>query len=404
MSGLACCWPPSLDTGSGALEIGLSPVVGGLPGEFLKVGPGGLLDQSALPTPAIVIGAPVSGGVAGDVLFVGATGLLAQAAGFRFDAAAQNFSIPGRWLVRADQETVDWRGSGGAVHLITNVHTEANGFGDPEPCQVYEWGWNFDGIDPLYGGWDFTCRSYLRLGADGTQYDKVQTWALQHVTAAPTLIHDVISVIANQRTGFVHLALGADELLWSLPGNPAALGQLGNDVTINVGGVHCITYGARALQQNNSAGTNSERLVMLTTSSLDATLNVLELAAGENIARVEVLKNVALNAALHLNAVDALSGVYFADGATGNVAQTANFTMDAGASRLNIPKYLNTPGEMVLQTGTVDNVKVTGNGINILPGGWLQMPKTAIVPLGALARFKFMDETGAVFYVTGQAA
>jgi hypothetical protein len=43
-------------------------------------------------------------------------------------------------------------------------------------------------------------------------------------------------------------------------------------------------------------------------------------------------------------------------------------------------------------------------GLSAPAAAIFKMTKTAIVPIGALARFKVQDETGAVFYLTGQAA
>lgn len=75
---IGCCWPPEPAGGAGSLQIGFTPVAGGTPGEILKVGAGGLLDQSVIPVAPVTIGGPVTGGTPNTALFIDAAGHLAQ--------------------------------------------------------------------------------------------------------------------------------------------------------------------------------------------------------------------------------------------------------------------------------------------------------------------------------------
>jgi hypothetical protein len=133
MSGLACCWPPSADGGGGALEIGLTPVVGGIAGEVLKVGPGGLLDQVLLPVAPVAIDGPVVGGTAPAVLFVGAGNVLAQdPTHFSYSPASREFDLR-HALQSFHPTTVDGDNGVSFMRVFPDV--------DPGPSQFPAFSW-----------------------------------------------------------------------------------------------------------------------------------------------------------------------------------------------------------------------------------------------------------------------
>jgi hypothetical protein len=426
MSGLACCWPPSVDGGSGALEIGLTPVVGGIAGELLKVGPGGLLDQFVLPNAPMAIGSPVVGGTSKSVLFVDAASHLAQEnASFAYDPAVNTLSVDAVKAVLTRQ--VDGRfaesfGTGGAAapHFQASIQSFfVNPDGIPDPELVL--GMNTDAggglTNPLFGGIGLTMEGYFNNGV--TKIQELRLFTVSRAGSGHPAVR-VVSISGDQETGAVTLGLSAT------PGSLKWFDDLGNQQGVLTNGVlvangpfRSSTYGSVLLEQLNSVGTVHANLFVLGDGFLDGVPDRLSIGVGGAVSRLQLYKGVDV-LSFDYTVAPALTLV----STTGVTADRCTIDVDqilpdgvvsrhpgalfcrAGVgqtSSLYVNQSATDPGTVWEQFLSMPpagplNLSQTGAGAS------LQLPKTAIVPVGALVRFKVLDETGAVFYLTGQAA
>jgi len=306
-------WPPDPDA-LGAITIDVTPVIGGTPGDFLKVGVTGKLEQSPVSGIGMAIGEEVTGATPGAVLFVDAAGNLGEDPGFfDYDPATHTLKSVG------DHQMAEFKAAAGTPTFNAWMGSAANGFGDPEPDQVFRAGWNLGAgsgnVNPAFGAVGFSIESYFRKGAPGTA--KVQEFHLEHVTKAGAY-RRYLSMEGNQETGELSLSLKGDDggITFNTPDGLTKFGSVGTDYRSIAGGFLAQTYGAIALRQVNFAGSGLVPLVMLDTSAVDGvTHDVVQLGRGTP-AWIEVLKPQHNNDLLLMLAGNG-KGIYFDTVASG---------------------------------------------------------------------------------------
>jgi hypothetical protein len=328
---------------------------------------------------AMTIGEPVIGGGANEVLFLDAAGDLAVAEQFKYD------KLTGLM-------TRDLPGPSNGAALVSTQPTEAatprwfqrlggatfGGEFDP----VMSFGWNLDAsglpLNPAFGT--------VATNYEGNFKTDLSTeFHVNHGTADGLKQVRAFSSGMKKTDGFMQVGLTADLLKFfdaqNLGGNPLVLltaatklfelGPAGGSTALLVNG------GAWSpLQIWDGAGGHAQPC------GLDAApgAGIMEIGVNDSrFATALVPRNVAAAGAF-LRVRPSAEGVctfYFrAGGDAGDVHEVA----------------------AIRNSGQLD-LSAADAGVALL-----KLPKTAIVPIGGLARFKVADETGAVFYLTGQAA
>jgi hypothetical protein len=417
MSGLACCWPPSADGGGGgSLEVGLTPVVGGLAGEFLKVGPGGLLDQSGLPPAPVAIGAAVTGGDPDSALFIDSAGKLAQDPGY-FDYDKADHKLTRAQLGTFFELTVPPGVL--AVPLPTFALTMARFtlgvFPDTHEDPVVNLGFNIGAVsDPDYGAVFF---SFEGKGGSGAPGENVPELHLAFSSRDRTKVVRGLSFSANVGAAVNQCDVGLETRLIAFTvaaqdGTP--WGYLDRTALTWLGGFAC-NYNAPALAARNFGDTAFNQLISYRQGvfGFENTMRIADDVPATGM--VEILRPTLIYSRSPTDDTAPLTLIssskrtdFFLRGGDPNGALSASpgalcVSPGGAATKMYLNREAADPGtvwDVFLTMPVAGPLDLSAIGA----GPILKLPKTAIVPLGALVRFKVLDETGAVFYLTGQAA
>jgi hypothetical protein len=388
-------------------------VVGGLPGEFLKVGAGGLLDQSAIVPGGAAIGSAVAGGTSPAVLFVGAGGVLAQ------DPVYFGYDAVGHTVLRKGiaPTTVMEHWDTGVVGAAPFEHVLGGALFGGAWDPVAYFGWNMANQVPTKGQVSIQLEGYFQ--------------------SAPGVFQQELHMTHTQRNG-------VNPVRWlSFSGNEdpasllprtvllrASLIQFLDDVTptqtlqflngnLNLQGGGSYIQGVNnlpAILQLNVAGTQFRELLKLDAADQGRLFRGLSDWYGNSnqpgaAMRVGIVNDAGTgtpNAAeLWLHPIGGSPGYTVASVVSGYSPGDGTNRTGLLFRRRDAVLYtvldLRLDGSVALTPQAAQAVPLLDlSAAAALPS--LKLPKTAIVPLGALARFKVQDETGAVFYLTGQAA
>ena len=371
MSGIICCWPPTQDGGSGALQIGLSPVLGGTPGEFLKVGPGGLLDQAGIPS-AVNVGGAVGGGTAPAVLFVGAGGVLAQDPthfGYAPSTGLLTHNLPGASDGSALTSTAPAE-AGTPVWFQRLGGSVFSGVFDPVMVLGFNVGPANLPVNPAFGTMAINWEGNFQAapGVFQTEFH----WVGGRADGGEQI--RILTASMRSDTGHCELASVTDVWAWfDAFDNALVMRFRGADSGSKAFELQCPTV--LMVRPDN----NSEPLIW---NAGGGATSASSIVAGVGHDR----NTFGLPARFYSNTGGPASHIF-------RTGVTMGGTGDGSAAHSKLTL-------MPEAAQTAPLFDLSGAGAAPL----MKLAKTAIVPLGALVRFMVQDETGAVFYLTGQAA